>query len=1567
MSVLQISNHDTYVGDEPKPNGLFDVRLGVLDQDRLCPTDLQNNRYSPGYFGHIELAKPVFNGIYMKYIVRILQMICFKCAKLRLNYDDLVSLKYKFKAVALKSADLSQCERCGAKCPVQIQLQKDSHSHSEIGFIEVVWRKEKETEVIAAASVNVNGTSGPYDVENNNKDDHSQPAIELVDAETVRGLFIRIPDIEVKLMGFNPYYMRPEWLIISSFPVPPPTVRPSVHSDNNTRMEDDLTHKICDIFKIDTLLRKHIDALKAIAMATATPEEAALVAATDGKPLPSMWVRAEATAQGEAKKEAIRNWYQLLYFHMATYENNSMPKMLISQQRNGRSLRSMKDRLEGKEGRVRWNLMGKRVDFSARSVITPDPLLAIDDLGVPYRFCKILTIPETVTFLNIEKLTKLCENGAHVYPGANSVLEKTTGKTRNLKLKNSYLYLNKKTGLRLGDIVNRHLLTGDFVLFNRQPSLHRMSMMTHKVRPHPGLTFRLNQNTTTPYNADFDGDEMNMHAPQSYATRIELELASVESQIISPGNHKPIIAAVQDGLVGGKIFTSGFIFLTQTQASRLLSRVKFAKKLGDPEYKPGTIITTTSKKVAYHLLLWGFQPITQTSFLVHEPMYSANQLFSAILPEGLWYRKGDVIIEAGTLISGTIRDAIMGKTSYSLIHVIFNEYGSYAAKTFLNNYNWLMNDWMQQCGFSVGIKDLMLPKEMYATIREHITKTLNDLEQAREELCFASRTNTVQAKKAIEFRSLETQSLATMANFTEQSIKKYKEQLLEMNRLYEMEEAGSKGKMINITQMSAALGAQHVDGKKIECGLNDRVLPHHHKFDDRARSHGFIPHSLLQGLDPTDCFFHAMCGREGLIDTAVKTGHTGYIQRKLVKALEDAAIASDFTVRDVTAGYIISFSYGYDGMDPARIEHIFLPIFRDKHQTIDSTFLSDGEIYNRYMSSLEDDSIRQTFYPHWSREQWAEHVVMPSRDHVYAMNLFRKESIAFKSVHQQSPDDIVFVSPINFERIISSIMHQKKNKNLDETMINLVEPDYVLGTISRAKFSYGALSHTFTPDQMSTLYSSSLHDGSSHITLNNLIYISFIVYLSVQKVTELRLSREEFDEVCEKIDTMYMSSIAPPGELSGTISAQSMGEPATQMTLRTFHFAGVANRASMNQGVPRLQELLHVSKNIKTPCTVAYLKPEAQGSAEKIMNSIVRTKVRDVCNSSSLQYCNKTTREYFASIYKRVCPRLCGKIVFYPWMLVLFLDQMKLMEAGVSLMDVWSAVDKHFQTEEAILWIHLEHAPPEQCAKLYICMINAAATAASASASAQPLDTQIVLSSQDQIIKVFKAVETTIMNDIVVKGLSTIGSCNISTREYMYQRDECGRYTHFPEKVIEAHGPGLLDVMMHPDVDQTRTISNDIYEIYTTLGIEAARLALYKEIHWVFVESSVYVSSRHIELLVDMMTCRGYLMSFDRHGINRSSRGPLSKCTFEETPDTLFNAAIMSEFDSMKSVSANIMFGQLVPIGTGSTHIMIDETDPEAYNLFVSNHTLYNTGVMITTTSASTCQDNADEPCQLFD
>jgi len=790
-SVVEITNAGTFDGNEPRIGGLFDPRMGTLENGKTCRSCGQTNHNCPGHFGHYKLARPVYYIQFFPMILNILSCICIRCSKLLIDKDDNKNLLKKrgearWKVVLNLCKNINRCgedieDGCGALQPSR-------------------WIRESIVRIVAE-----------WDSVKNSIDESVEKKRQVLECEYVYRLFRRISDEDVDFMGLSRYWCRPDWMICSVLAIPPPQVRPSVIQDNNQRSEDDLTHKLFEIIQSNNTLQDKIN--------------------------------------NNANKKIIDDQYAVLQYHIATLVDNQIPGVAPSAQRSGRPLKSIQQRLGTKEGRIRYNIQGKRVEFSGRSVITPDPNISIEEIGVPIKIAMNLTVPECVTQFNRSKMYKLIQNGADVYPGAKTIVRKD-GRIISLKHVNT-----KEIVLHFGDTVNRHLMDGDPLLFNRQPTLHRMSMMGHRVKVLPYNTFRLNVSVTSPYNADFDGDEMNCHIPQSYEAAIELmEIAAVPKQIITPRHAKPVIGIVQDTLIGS-------YRLTQSNVS--FNRREFMNMMMWNKHFDGRLPEAKNNR------------------------YTGQQVLSKILPS-INMEMGNsryddekipdnfVKIREGQVSQGVFDKPIFSKEGKGIIHTIFKDYGPRETVHFLDCMQSTIEQFLIYNGFSVGISDLIADEQTKRGMDEKIRARKAEVENILTQIHLNLFTNNTGKSNKDEF---ENRVFSSLNKATEESGKIGRGSLSAENRLVSMVRAGSKGSDINIAQMLACVGQQAPENKRIPLGFTDRTLPHYKKYDDGAEARGFVESSFIRGLSPQEFFFHAMSGREGLIDTAVKsvTGDTPII------------------------------------------------------------------------------------------------------------------------------------------------------------------------------------------------------------------------------------------------------------------------------------------------------------------------------------------------------------------------------------------------------------------------------------------------------------------------------------------------------------------------------------------------------------------------------------------------------------------------------------------------------------------------------------------------------------------
>lgn len=1208
-SVVEVTNAGTYDGNEPRIGGLFDPRMGVLDNGKTCRSCGQTNHSCPGHFGHFKLARPVYFIQFFPTIMNVLNCVCIRCSKLLIDktlHKEISRRRgeQRWRSVLSLCSSITRCgqegeDGCGARQPERYVREGIARIVAEWDTIEGPGGKDSKTK-----------------------------QRQYLEVEYVQRLFRRITDEDVDFMGLSHYWCRPDWMICSVMPIPPPQVRPSVIQDNNQRSEDDLTHKLFEIIMTNNRLQDKIN--------------------------------------NNMGKNLIEDEHTVLQYHIATLVDNQIPGVAPSAQRSGRPLKSVQQRLGSKEGRIRYNIQGKRVEFSARSVITPDPNISIAELGMPVKIAMNLTFPEKVTPYNMTKMYKLIQNvgpnGEERHPGAKTIV-RPDGRMISLRHVN-----RKEIVLRVGDVVNRHIMDGDIVLFNRQPTLHRMSMMGHRVKVLPYNTFRLNVSVTAPYNADFDGDEMNAHIPQSYESATELlEIAAVPHQIVTPRHAKPVIGIVQDTLVGSYRITRPHVNFNRRE---FMNMMMWNRRFD------GVVPAATREKDG-------------------KKRWSGQQILSQLLPpinmdmgNGMYkdnkVKENFVRIREGEILEGIFDKDIFSKPSKGIIHTVFKDYGSTDTVNFIDSMQNTVEQFLVYNGFSVGVSDLIADEDTRKQMEEVIKKRKVAIEDTLLQIHMDLFDNNTGKSNRQEF---EDKVYGELNKATEEAGKIGLGSLSDENRLVAMVRAGSKGSTINIAQMMACVGQQAPEGRRIPYGFTDRTLPHYKKYDDGAEARGFVESSFIEGLTPQEFFFHAMSGREGLIDTAVKsvtgdtkivvmeggvtkcvaigdwidallskapkgdverfpeeanlemlqlkedtsiqtcddagvistakvtavtrhdpgdtlyevttqsgrsvivtaakslivyneatslyterkmsdisvgdalpviehnsakvvvkdiiteitpidvrpgtpgyakypkmyditvpstlnfalenglvvrdTADTGYIQRQLVKAMEDLTTQYDGTVRDSRMN-ILQFQYGEDGINATKIESANLGIAK----------LSEEEILKQYgMTGVDIAGILEADAQRGEDSQALAE---------FAAQIVADRKMLVEGIQRMKQDAPLFAS-VNLERVLTNVSVSFKlgaDKKTDLT------PLYVIAGIDRL------IQRTQTKH---SLWAALLR-----------------YYLSPHKIiVKERFTKKAFDTACEMILVKNWQSWVQPGEQVGIIAAQSIGEPSTQMTLNS--------------------------------------------------------------------------------------------------------------------------------------------------------------------------------------------------------------------------------------------------------------------------------------------------------------------------------------------------------------------------------------------------------------------------------
>ena len=827
MSVVKIETPDTYDEDGyPIENGLMDPHLGVIDPSLKCRTCGFRGGECQGHFGSIDLARPVIHVGFGDTIHKILRSTCNECGRILLDDEQIREFTDKMNDLKHNNENLNSLIK-----EIFAAARKDECPHC--GAEQEPIKIDKPISII----------QGDY---------------KLTPSE-VREKLENISDEDAYLLGVNPEVARPEWMVLTVLPVPPVTVRPSITLDTGERSEDDLTHKLVDILRINQRLIENMEA--------------------------------------GAPQLIVEDLWELLQYHVTTYFDNEASGVPPARHRSGRPLKTLAQRLKGKEGRFRSNLSGKRVNFSARTVISPDPNISINEVGVPEMIAKEVTVPTYVNEWNIEQMRQHILNGPNKHPGANYVVRLDGRKLRVYDENKEVIAEN----LEPGYVVERHLHDGDIVLFNRQPSLHRMSMMAHEVRVLPYKTFRLNLCVCPPYNADFDGDEMNMHVFQTDESRAEAKsLMRVQEHILSPRFGGPIIGAIHDHISGAYLLTREGSTFTEEQAFQIIRKS--------------------------HL------PIPKRKF----EDWTGKELFSLLLPDDLnMHYKAEicrdcdeclgtacendayVVIENGQLEYGAIDEKAYGSFSGKILDKIVKEYGPDRAREFLDRSTDLAICGIMKTGITTSTNDEEIPEEAKERIEAH----LDIAEQRVDDLVKAYEEGMLEALPGRSLKeTLEMKIMQVLGESRDKSGEIAEAYFGMDNHSVVMARTGARASILNLTQITACVGQQSVRGGRIDRGYIERTLPHFRRNELGAKARGFVHSSYKEGLDPIEFFFHAMGGREGLVDTAIRTAQSGYMQRRLVNALQDLKVNKNGLVTD-NRGKVVQTMFGEDGVDPAKSDY----------------------------------------------------------------------------------------------------------------------------------------------------------------------------------------------------------------------------------------------------------------------------------------------------------------------------------------------------------------------------------------------------------------------------------------------------------------------------------------------------------------------------------------------------------------------------------------------------------------------------------------------------------------------
>jgi DNA-directed RNA polymerase III subunit RPC1 len=1204
---------------------------------------------------------------------------------------------------------------------------------------------------------------------------HAKKAVDDLNPLRVLNLFKMITPSDCELLGINPAEGRPEMFLWQFVPAPPICIRPSVAQDNAST-EDDLTTKLSDIVHISSLIRSSLQR---------------------GQPI-----------------QTIMEQWEYLQLQIAMYVNSDVPG--LQQPGYGKPIRGFCQRLKGKQGRFRGNLSGKRVDFSGRTVISPDPNLGIDEVAVPILVAKNLTYPERVQAQNIEKLRKCVINGPNVHPGAQHIIKKDSDHKISLKFARRE---NEAKHLKIGDVVERHLEDRDIVLFNRQPSLHKLSIMSHYAKVRPWRTFRLNECVCAPYNADFDGDEMNLHVPQTEEARAEaINLMGVKNNLSTPKNGEPIIGATQDFITAAYLLSGKDNFFDRKTFTHLcMYMVDGNCRLDLP---PPAIIKPEALWTGKQIFSLLMRPNKSSPVKVN--LDAKCRAFKGKVEKGADMDANDsyLVVRNSEVMCGMMDKTTIGSGKKdNIFYIILRDFGPDEAVLAMNRLSKLSARYLTNRGFSIGISDV------------YPSQTLKDKKHHLVTVAYEECEALIQKFKAGELEKATGCNMEeTLENLISGILSKVRQQagqycietLSKNNAPLVMAKSGSKGSDINVAQMVAVVGQQIIGGQRVPDGFQDRSLPHFPKNARQPLSKGFVMNSFFSGLTPTEFLFHAISGREGLVDTAVKTAETGYMSRRLMKSLEDLSVQYDQTVRN-SSNIIVQFQFGADKLDPLDMEGDAVPVHFNR------TWI--------HAEALTWNNADRSLLP-YEVTAHCERLLAEQKKKYTRTGLLHKELLPYDDQSDYAIDE--HESARDFVTTVTK---------------------YVGGLASRmAKLRQKIGLHDFEddPEISGDHFDASTEDVSRRRQVEHVVKIS---------LPTLKM----FIQLC--LDK-YAKAHVEAGHAVGAVGAQSIGEPGTQMTLKTFHFAGVAGM-SITQGVPRIKEIINASKVISTPVITCPLQNNQQIEAARVVKGrIEKTYISDVI---------KFVEDMWSAKRSTVC-------------LKVDVDILNDLHLGITIEDIATTICKNKKLKIS----GSDVTVVDDCIFVQVGDKFGGGARTSGVKTKAQLDT-----GSDLLLRVNHLKR--VLPTLAISGYPDAFRAIIQTSETS-------------EHTVLVEGYGLKACMTTEGVIGTQTTTNSVMECRDVLGIEAARSTIATEIGAVMGDMNI--DPRHMQLLADVMTYKGEVLGITRFGLSKMRDSVLQLASFEKTPDHLFEAAAGMKADKIEGVSECIIMGQTMSVGTGAFQVV---------------------------------------------
>ncbi|KAF5293076.1 hypothetical protein FQR65_LT11068 [Abscondita terminalis] len=1589
LSVIKISTPLTFDAlGYPLSGGLYDRAMGPLhDQSEPCATCNKNIYFCPGHFGHIELPLTVVNPLFHKTVGSILKMTCLSCFHIQIpvhiKYCLSLQIKLLNHGLTAEALDIEVKIQEGIdRNEEELEKLREYETTLKTSFVHL---NEKILNNKNTESLRNDLIASKTRLKSIKKCIHCRKPFNRIQATRNRIVLNTTVSTEVGVKLNRPKYVTPEesrkylqeiWdnekefllelvpvlggvkleyptdaLYFDVVAVTPSNVRPAklVHG-RIIESEQSQVYKM--ILQNSMLIRAVIQVVQNDGDMEVLTSEAKAV---------------YSLAQGKTPIEKLNNAWEALQLNV----DELIDKDNVREKGGGEGLKQI---IEKKAGLIRMHMMGKRVNFSARSVITPDPNLNIDEIGVPEEFAKHLTYPIPVTSWNVIELRKMIINGPNVHPGAVQV-EFEDGTVRRINpadstqqesiVKRLLTPDDKDKGFTGVKKVHRHLCNGDVMLLNRQPTLHKPSIMAHTARILKGeKTFRLHYANCKAYNADFDGDEMNAHFPQNELARSEgYNIAHVCNQYLVPKDGTPLSGLIQDHIISGvRLSMRGRFFSKYDYQQMVYQAVSF--KTSNILLLPPALIKPyrlwSGKQVLSTIILnvipQGRQPINLTStakigakaWVTHQPrLWKAG---GSPFKRDTVMSEAEVVIRNGELLVGVLDKTHYGATPFGLVHCIYELYGGACATKLLSSFAKLFTYFLQRDGFTLGVQDILVlksaDKKRKKTIRQLrnvgiqiVTSSLDipensDLDAVVEKLEQASERNA--KMRAIVDREYKT-VLDPFTNEINKAclpaglISKFPN-----NNLQLMVQSGAKGSTVNTMQISCLLGQIELEGKRPPLMISGKSLPSFPIFEFSPRAGGFIDGRFMTGIQPQEFFFHCMAGREGLIDTAVKTSRSGYLQRCLIKHLEGLSVGYDLTVRD-SDRCVVQFLYGEDGMDVTKTQFLNkkqIDFLMDNRKAIINKNIIEHFIEEK---AKVDELVNQ-------QEIWEKK---------YGNPLSKRRETAF-TIFSNVVKDKVKIS--DGKKISSRNGRSKLTKNIIKLWTN-ANDELKSEFKNLCPKSPDPLNYSLQPD----VYFGALSDD-----------LKFL--MDDYGNCKGRKQRKEFNNM---LKLKAMQSLCAPGEAVGLLAAQSIGEPSTQMTLNTFHFAG---RGEMNVtlGIPRLREILMMaSKKIKTPSMeIPFLDvPDVEKKAGQLRKKLTRVTVADILEKievvgqlevSPLRQMTYKLKFVFLphELYKskyNVKPKGVLRHMTKKYFGQMFMTMKKYtqMMSNVVVMEKETVKKKTDDDDDDQNEANNDEAEesdksdgePEDLEDAKLTSKHQQVYEAQ-----EPEDEENVQSESDDnedggeqasdnikdgrdqdkesVVLSYNYAqnytydkehhlwcELTFALPLSHKKMDLSGILReVANKSVIFETPNIKRaitYVKDDRLTLRTDGINIIEMFKyHQLLDLNKLYSNDIHQFAETYGVEAATKVIVKEVQDVFKVYGIVVDPRHLTLIADYMMFNGNFEPLSRKGLSSSS-SPLQQMSFESSLSFLKQATINGKHDYLQSPSSCLIVGKPCHIGTG--------------------------------------------------